>query len=270
MEKAAFEKSPFASAVEGSSGESQQNPQTKADSNSTSNTEQSLLKKKRKFGENIEKILTDEQIKLMEKKRKKLDKLKEKKKEKWYAPKVNANIYISGLPKDTTEFELTEYFSRCGFIRKDPKTNQNKIKIYKDGNGKNKGDALVSFLREESVSMAVDLFNDAEIRPGYRISVEKAKFEQKGDEYKRREAYKIDELQRYKMKTDVERMLGWNEDEDNEKGLKIVILKNMFEPIDFVVQLFLHFLLVVFLFNFLYVYFGFNKNFISCFLTEEN
>lgn len=228
------------------------NPNNQNNQASAANQDQSLLKKKRKFGENIEKILTDEQIKLMEKKKKKLDKLKEKKKEKWYASKLNANIYISGLPKDITEFELTEYFSRCGFIRKDPKTNQNKIKIYKDANGKNKGDALVSFLREESVSMAIDLFNDAEIRPGYRISVEPAKFEQKGDEYKKREAYKIDELQRFKMKTDVERMLGWNEDEDNEKGLKIVILKNMFEPIDFIVYFNFDF---NFDFNFLFFYF---------------
>jgi RNA recognition motif-containing protein len=222
----------------------------KIQENKTENTtDQNLLKKKRKFGENIEKILTDEQIKLLEKNKRKLDKLKEKKKEKWYAPKVNANIYISGLPKDITEFELTEYFSRCGFIRKDPKTNQNKIKLYKDINGKNKGDALVSFLREESVSMAVDLFNQTEIRLGYRIGIESAKFEQKGESYKKREAYKIDELQRYKMKTDVERMLGWNEDEDNEKGLKIVILKNMFEPIDLIVICFL-FLLKYFIYLF--------------------
>ncbi len=198
-------------------------------------TEESLLKKKRKFGENIEKILTDEQIKLLEKNKKKLDKLKDKKKEKWYAPKVNANIYVSCLPKDITEFELTEYFSRCGFIRKDPKTNQNKIKLYKDEKGKNKGDALVSFLREESVSMAIDLFHETEIRPGFKINIERAKFEQKGD-YKKREAYRINELQRFKMKTDVERMLGWNDDEDNEKGLKIVILKNMFHPADFYVK----------------------------------
>ena len=103
------------------------------------------LNKKRKFGENIEKILTDEQMNILEKNKKKLDKLKDKKKEKWYAPKVNSNIYISGLPKDITEFELAEYFSRCGFIRKDPKTNNNKIKLYKDDKGKNKGDAIISF-----------------------------------------------------------------------------------------------------------------------------
>lgn len=196
-----------------------------------------LLKKKRKFGENINKILTDEQIKILEKKKKKIDKLKDKKKEKWYAPKVNSNIYVNGLPKDITEFELMEYFSRCGFIRKDPKTNQNKVKIYRDDNGQNKGDALISFLREESVTMAVDLFNEGEIRPGYKIFVEKAKFEQKGD-YKKRETYKVDEIQRYKLKTDVDRLLGWNDDEDTEKGLKIIILKNMFEPSDFIVGVF--------------------------------
>ena len=194
----------------------------------------SLLNKKRKFGENIEKILTDEKIKILEKNKKKLDKFKEKKKEKWYAPKVNSNIYISGLPKDITEFELAEYFSRCGFIRKDPKTNLNKIKLYKDEKGKNKGDGLISFLREESVTMAIDLFHETEIRKGYKISIEKAKFEQRG-EYKKREAYKIDELQRSKMKWDIDKMLGWNDDDSSEKGLKIVVLKNMFKPIEFIV-----------------------------------
>ena len=171
----------------------------------------------------------------MEKNKKKLDKLKDKKKEKWYAPKVNSNIYISGLPKDITEFEIAEYFSRCGFIRKDPKTHDFKIKLYKDEKGKNKGDALLSFLREESVTMAIDLFHETDIRPGFRITIEQAKFEQKGD-YKKREAYKIDELQRLKMKSDIDKLLGWNEDEEDPNGLKIVILKNMFKPIDFIVK----------------------------------
>ena len=90
--------------------------------------------------------------------------------------------------------------------------------------------------------MAIDLLNETEIRPGFKISVDRAQFEQKGD-YQKREAYKIDEIQRYKLKTDVERMLGWNDDEDNEKGLKIVVLKNMFEPADFIVKLFYCFLI---------------------------
>ncbi len=136
------------------------------------------------------------------------------------------------LPLDITEKELIEYFSRCGFIRKDERTAAHKVKIYKEKEtGKNKGDALISYLREESVQMAVDLLNESEIRPGHRIKVEKAKFEQKGN-YQAREGYKLDDLQRFKIKTDIDRMLGWNE-EDEEKGLKIVILKNMFEPSEF-------------------------------------
>ena len=83
--------------------------------------------------------------------------------------------------------------------------------------------------------MAVDLLNESEIRPGHRIKVEKAKFEQKGN-YQAREGYKLDDLQRFKIKTDIDRMLGWNE-EDEEKGLKIVILKK-------IILLYIHLMLI--------------------------
>jgi hypothetical protein len=83
--------------------------------------------------------------------------------------------------------------------------------------------------------MAIDLFHETEIKPGFRISIEQAKFEQKG-EYKKREAYKVDELQRLKMKSDIDKLLGWNEEDEDFNGLKIVILKNMFKPIDFIVK----------------------------------
>jgi hypothetical protein len=110
---------------------------------------------------------------------------------------------------------------------------QNKIKIYKDEQGNNKGDAVVSFLRPESVTLAVDMINGTEIRPGYKITVEPAVFQQKGD-YQQRKAQKIDDLQKFKNKAELNRMLGWNEEED-EKGLKIIILQNMFAPSDFYV-----------------------------------
>jgi HIV Tat-specific factor 1 len=174
---------------------------------------------------------TEDELKKIAKRKKKCQKLKEKKRQQWYLPKVNSNVYVKGLPKDVTENELFTYFSRCGFIRKDERTGELKIKIYKDNSNKPKGDALISFLREESVTMAIDMLNDTEIRPGNTILVERAQFEQKGS-YKPRDIHKTDNIQRYKMKTDVDRMLGWNE-EDDEKGLKIVVLKNLFDPREF-------------------------------------
>ena len=71
---------------------------------------------------------TKEQIK----KDKKYLKQKEKKKKKWYTPKINSNIYVSRLPNDITTDELIKTFSKCGFIRNDIQTGLPKVKIYKD------------------------------------------------------------------------------------------------------------------------------------------
>ncbi len=181
-------------------------------------SDEKLLNQKREPSTNLNKIIHT---------LKKHEKQKEKKKSKWYTPKINSNIYISNLPLDITKSELINYFSKCGFIRNDPKTNEIKVKIYLDKNNKPKGDALISYIRPESVDLAIVMLNNSEIRPGFKIKIEKGKFEQKG-EYKKRETYIIDDLQRFKNKTDIDRKLGW-EDEDQQKGLKIVIFQNMFD-----------------------------------------
>ena len=59
------------------------------------------------------------------------------------------------------------------------------------------------------------MLNNSEIKPGFKIKVEKGNFEQKG-EYKKREIYIIDDLQRFKNKTNIDRKLDW-EDEDQQK-----------------------------------------------------
>lgn len=171
----------------------------------------------------------EEQMKKL-KNLKKREKQKQKRKEKWYTPKINSNVYIKNLPKDITQTELVEYFSKCGIIRKDPKTEELKVKIYIDPEtNEPKGDALISYLREESVDLCISILNGTEIRPGYKIEVEEAVFEQKSEKYIPRENTSINDLQKFKNKTEIERTLGWAE-EDQERGLKIVIIENMFSP----------------------------------------
>jgi HIV Tat-specific factor 1 len=79
------------------------------------------------------------------------------------------------------------------------------------------------------------MLNDAEIKPGYRVKVERAQFEQKG-EYKAREKKELDEIAKIRLKTNQEkyesqsfRAFNWN-DEDEGEGLRIVVIRNMFTP----------------------------------------
>lgn len=132
---------------------------------------------------------------------------------------------------DITEDELSEYFSKCGAIRLDPHTGEKKLKIY-ESDGKRKGDALIQYMKEESVELALEHLNDSDIRPDFKIRVEKATFQQKGSEYQARKKKKTDSLEIYRIKTEMERKFNWIEEGEEERGLKIVILKGMFTPED--------------------------------------
>lgn len=82
--------------------------------------------------------------------------------------------------------EIKREFSKCGVIMEDLETGKQgpssgpyvfvdayftragepKIKLYKDEQGNFKGDALVTYFKEESVPLAINLLDDGELRLG--------------------------------------------------------------------------------------------------------
>jgi HIV Tat-specific factor 1 len=121
-----------------------------------------------------------------EKNKKKAKRQAEKRKEKWYCPKINTFVYISGLPLDITEEELKDFMTKAGILRIDLNTGKEKLKLYRDESGFPKGDAAVSYAKEESVDLAIENLNNNEIRSGFIVRVERAQFNQKQDDYKPR------------------------------------------------------------------------------------
>lgn len=76
--------------------------------------------------------------------------------------------------------EFIQLMSKFGIIMRDPQTEEFKVKLYKDNQGNLKGDGLCCYLKRESVELALKLLDEDEIR-GYKLHVEVAKFQLKGN-----------------------------------------------------------------------------------------
>lgn len=76
------------------------------------------------------------------------------------------SIYVTGIPLDAGVVEIEGFFAKCGIIMPDLATNQPKIKLYHDPDGKFKGDALVCYFKKESVELALTLLDETPLRLG--------------------------------------------------------------------------------------------------------
>ncbi|XP_076277446.1 RRM1_TatSF1_like and RRM2_TatSF1_like domain-containing protein barc [Lasioglossum baleicum] len=146
----------------------------------------------------------------------------------------NTAIYVSGLPLDITMEELVELFSKCGLIARDEK-GKNRIKLYRDSNGQPKGDALCIYIKVESVDLALKLLDNSQVR-GKTLSVQRAKFQMKGDSYDPALKPKRKKKDKDRQKKIHEKLFDWRPERPLGEPLKherVVIIKNLFSPADF-------------------------------------
>lgn len=167
------------------------------------------------------------------KKRKKVAKFAAKKAKNW--------VYVTNLPQDIEEDELSNYFSRAGIIDLDPDTQLPKIKIYRFKKGDEgimgipKGDASICYARPESVELAINILDESMIRATSEkpIRVSKAKFEQKGEVFVKSNVISV--AKRKVAKLAAVQAVCWDESENGRitgglKGLRIIVIKGLFKP----------------------------------------
>jgi len=93
----------------------------------------------------------------------------------------NTAVYVTGLPPDAETDEIVERFAKFGVIEEDDEGDP-KVKLYARDDGSFSGEALVVYFKEESVTLAVNLLDDAELRigdPSTVMRVQKAEFQHK-------------------------------------------------------------------------------------------
>lgn len=90
----------------------------------------------------------------------------------------NTAVYVTGLPSDADAEEIAARFGKFGLIEEDEEGFQ-KVKLYARDDGTFSGDALVVYFKEDSVTLAVTMLDDAELRvgdPATRMRVQQAQF----------------------------------------------------------------------------------------------
>uniref|UniRef100_A0A336M4B4 CSON009575 protein n=1 Tax=Culicoides sonorensis TaxID=179676 RepID=A0A336M4B4_CULSO len=192
-------------------------------------------RKKRKLAESADVSSKSEDDTLDDVPREVVNKKMKKKPEppKWFeiAPEHNNKVYVDNLPLDMSEEDFVQLMSKYGMIFKDPTTNKYKVKLYRTPEGDFKGDALCTYIKVESVDLAINLLD------GYKLGnntlkVQRAEFQMRG-EYNPALKPKQKKKEKEKMKKLQEKLLDWRPDKmrgERSRHERIVVIKNLFEP----------------------------------------
>ena len=90
----------------------------------------------------------------------------------------STKVYVSNLPSNISEESFVELMSKCGMVEYDVRNKKLKVKVYRDEEGKPKGDGLCSYIKPESVQLALTIIDGSEYE-GMTLAVTRAKFEMK-------------------------------------------------------------------------------------------
>ncbi|VDN16247.1 unnamed protein product, partial [Dibothriocephalus latus] len=138
------------------------------------------------------------------------------------------------MPPSITESGFVELMSKCGMIMNDPLTEKLRVKLYKDAEGKNKGDGLCSYIKIESVDLALQILDGALYEPGYTLHVERAKFQPKKD-FDATKHRRLTAKEKKKFKKQQEKLFKWGVDASRlirGKKERVVILRSVFDEAD--------------------------------------
>ncbi|VDN02126.1 unnamed protein product [Thelazia callipaeda] len=142
----------------------------------------------------------------------------------------NTAVYVSNLPLNFTEESFIGLMSKCGVIQRDARTNKLKIKLYRNEDGTLKGDGRCSYIKKESVVMALDILDGWNVE-GKIISVERAKFQMKGEFDPSKKKKKLTAAQKKRFIESQERIFEWKPEKPrNYRPISdcTVVMKNMF------------------------------------------
>ncbi|VEN41922.1 unnamed protein product [Callosobruchus maculatus] len=188
------------------------------------------------FVDNTKVEVKKEEISKVEPKPKKVKGEKRKASEpQWFEleESLNTNVYVSNLPTDIDEQEFVDLMQKCGLVMKDLQTGKFKVKLYKEPGSDNlKGDALCTYIKIESVDLALNLIDGYEYK-GNKIKVERAKFQMKGDFDPKLKPKMKKKKEKLKMKKQQEKLFDWRPEKklgERSKHERVVIIKNLFDP----------------------------------------
>ncbi|XP_042217715.1 HIV Tat-specific factor 1 homolog isoform X2 [Homarus americanus] len=182
-----------------------------------------------------------EAARIAEEEERKKELLKEnqaKKKPSWFTidEAHNTKVYVSNLPDSMTEEEFVELMQKCGMILKDMETNKPKIKMYQDKEGNFKGDALCTYIKIESVELAIQILDEYQVG-SKKIHVEQARFQQKGEYNPKLKPRKKQKKLLEKIQKRQEKLFDWRPEPlrgQRQKYETTIIIRNVFDPKEFI------------------------------------